>query len=95
MTDLRQGDALCARLEKLTDRASDILITTNDRYQVGRADGILEAVEAIERVMMDSPDAAAVVKELLVALNGVVRVADRNTAEFVAAKLAIAKSEGK
>jgi hypothetical protein len=36
---------------RLTDRASEILITTNDRYRVGVADGILEAVERVEKAL--------------------------------------------
>lgn len=41
--------SLRAELERLTTLASDILNSTNDRYRTGRADGILEAVESVER----------------------------------------------
>lgn len=75
------------RLQQLTDKATDILNTTNDRYRTGLADGLLEAVEAVERI--EVPDSG----ELLAALRGVVRVADRKTPEFDAARAAIANTE--
>jgi hypothetical protein len=83
---------LTSRLKQLTERASGILNTTNDRYQVGRADGILEAVEVVERVIAACPDERA---ELVAVLKDVVRISDRKTAEFDAARAAIAKVERK
>ena len=55
-----QSPAPSSVLQILTDRASGILDTTNDRYRVGRADGILEAVEAVERSQAPAPDAGDV-----------------------------------
>lgn len=45
--------------------------------------------------VMDDANLIAAAPELLEALKGVVRVADRNTVEFDAARAAIAKAEGK
>jgi hypothetical protein len=44
---------------------------------------------------MKSSDPCGEAEEMLAALKGVVRVADRKTAEFDAARAAIAKAEGK
>lgn len=43
-------ERLAQCLDRLTARASGILNSTNDRYRTGVADGLLEAVEAIERL---------------------------------------------
>jgi hypothetical protein len=64
---------------------------------------IEEAVDLLERsgwkgyaqAVREQAQQAAQVPELLAALYGVVRVADRKTAEFDAARAAIAKAEGK
>jgi hypothetical protein len=54
--DAARGEtpALREALSALTQRASDILNETNDRWRTGRADGILEAVEVIQRALAAS-----------------------------------------
>lgn len=64
---------------------------------------INEAVDLLEcagwkgyaQAVREQSQQAAHCHELLAALKGVVRVADRQTAEFDAARAAIAKAEGK
>lgn len=81
-------------IEEMADQCLfDLEVGNDEHYLITEEDERIVRIWMQQAYLKGKADAAA--PELLEALKGVVRIADRKTVEFDAAHAAIAKAEGK